>query len=189
MISLAWFLRQQHHRTKDVSQFCARSQGSHGSVPGQSIWYWQPGFPAPCAGGGLSAWHEGCCLSGHGEPLTLCIHIVVWTLERDAEQDYDITVGFFCSTGCFQHHRDGPCFEPLPVFRRFTSHYQVCSTLCWQWPPCHNDWLHVAHNLPAVSWSCIHKGPKRHHWRVPHGFVQVSLIIANLWCNLILPGS
>lgn len=65
------FLRQQHHRTKDVSQFCARSQGSHGSVPGQSVRYWQPGFPAPCAGGGVSPWHEGCCLTGHGGSQTI----------------------------------------------------------------------------------------------------------------------
>lgn len=77
-------------------------------------------------------------------------------------------------TGRFQHNRDGSRFEPLSVYCRAATHHQVCPTVCRQWPPSHNDRLHVAHDLQTVSRTSLYKGTERHHRGVPHGFVQVS---------------
>lgn len=143
----SFVVRQQYHRTKDVSQFCAGSQGSHGSLPGQSVWYRQPGFPAACPGGGIPPWHESCCFSGHSEhPRKATV-----VLERQIT-----SVCPSLSPGCFQHHRDGPGFEPLPLFCRAAAHHQMCSSVCRQRPQSNNDRLHVAHHLPAVSRAGLH---------------------------------
>lgn len=82
---------------------------------------------------------------------------------------------YLLSPGCFQHHRDGPCFEPLPVFCCAAAHHQMCPSVCWQWSQSNNDRLHVTHYLSAVTWASLHQSPKRHHRGVSHGTVQVSL--------------
>lgn len=96
------------------------------------------------------------------------------SLGRACLKPFLIHCSNFCSIDCFQHHWDGPRFEPLPLLCCVATHHQVCPSVCWQWPPGNNDWLHVTYDLPAVSWASFHKSPKRHHWRVPHGFMQVS---------------